>query len=72
MDNTSLYWENYRAVVLKAINVLQLCYNCLGDLRQEPLLSRHLSLLICKLGGLEQVALDFSLSSIFIQSHHVR
>ena len=29
--------ENYRAVVLKAVNFLSCCCNCLGDLGQEPL-----------------------------------
>lgn len=68
MDKTSLYWENYRAIVLKAIDLLELCCNCLGDLGQEPLLPWHLSVLTYKVEGLEQMASDFPLCPAFIHS----
>ena len=60
--------ENYRAVVLKAVNFLSLCCNCLGDLGQEPLFPWHLSVLIYRVEGLEPMALDIPLCSAFIHS----
>ena len=60
--------ENYRAVVLKAVNFLSLCCNCLGDPGQEPLFPWHLSVLIYRVEGLEPMALDIPLCSAFIHS----
>ena len=60
--------ENYRAVVLKAVSLLSLCCNCLGDLGQEPLFPWHLSVLIYRVEGLELMALDVPLCSAFIHS----